>query len=238
MAKIASIPAGDVQWVSSEEKILKAPVRNVFADGRAAMTFILAIAIGATLMSGYFVVGWSPLLFNMAGMSPSRSAMAASMFPLGSMIGAWIWGRLSDNIWPPVVLGFASLLGAVCYGLIGHTLFSFSLLMTTVIVGGFGMGVQNAYNAFITSLYPTSVRGTALGLIIGSGRLAAIFGPLLGGILVRANWNINHLFLVPAGLMVVGSLCMILIQVVPSSRTRIAAIRFGKRITPAHAERV
>jgi len=238
MVKITPIPAGKVQWVSSEEKIPNAAVRNVFADGRAAMTFILAIAVGATLMSGYFVVGWSPLLFNMAGMSPSRSAMVGSMFPMGSMIGAWIWGRLSDHIWPPVVLVFASLLGAVCYALIGHTLFSFPLLMTTVIVGGFGMGVQNAYNGFVTSLYPTSVRGTALGLIIGTGRLAAIFGPLLGGILVAAKWNINRLYFVPAGLLVLSSLCMILIQVVPSSRTRIAANRFVKPMSPAHAERM
>jgi AAHS family 4-hydroxybenzoate transporter-like MFS transporter len=235
MVKIAPIPVGDVQWVSSEEKIPKAPIRSVFADGRAAMTFILAIAVGATLMSGYFVVSWSPLLFNMAGMSPSRSAMVGSMFPMGGMIGAWIWGRLSDNIWPPAVLGLASLLGAICYGLIGHALSSFPLLMTTVIVGGVGMGVQSAYNAFITSLYPTSVRGTALGLIIGIGRLASISSPLLGGVLVGARWNITHLFFVPAGLLVVGSLCMILIQAVPSSRTRIAAIRFGKALPPAYA---
>jgi AAHS family 4-hydroxybenzoate transporter-like MFS transporter len=235
MVKIAPIPVGDVQWVSSEEKIPKAPIRSVFADGRAAMTFILAIAIAVTLMSGYFVVSWSPLLFNMAGMSPSRSAMVGSMFPMGGMIGAWIWGRLSDNIWPPVVLGVASLLGAVCYALIGYALFSFPLLMTTVIVGGVGMGVQSAYNAFITSLYPTAVRGTALGLIIGIGRLAAISSPLLGGLLVAAKWPITYLFFVPAGLLVVGSLCMVLIQAVPSSRTRIAAIRFGKALPSAHA---
>jgi AAHS family 4-hydroxybenzoate transporter-like MFS transporter len=225
MVKIAPIPVGDVRWVSSEEKIPKAPFRNVFSGGRAAMTFILAIAVGATLMSNYFVIGWSPLLFNMAGMSPSRSAMVGSMFPMGSMIGAWIWGRLLDHFSPPAVLCFASLLGAVCYGLIGHTLFSFPLLMATVIVGGLGMGVQSGYNGFITSLYPTSVRGTALGLIIGTGRLAAIFGPLLGGILVAAKWNINHLYFVPAGLLAVGSLCMIVIHMVPSSRISIAAIR-------------
>jgi AAHS family 4-hydroxybenzoate transporter-like MFS transporter len=235
MVKITPIPTGNVQWVSSEEKVPNARVRNVFDDGRAVMTFILAIAVAATLMSNYFVIGWSPLLFNMAGMSPSRSAMVGSMFPMGSMIGAWIWGRLSDNIWPPLVLGLASLLGAVCYALIGHTLFSFPLLMTTVIVGGLGMGVQSAYNGFITSVYPTSVRGTALGLIMGIGRLGAIVGPLLGGILVRAKWNINHLYFVPAGLLAVGALCMILIQVVPSSRTRIAAIRVGKALPRAHA---
>jgi AAHS family 4-hydroxybenzoate transporter-like MFS transporter len=238
MVKITPIPAGPVQWVSCEEKIPKAQVRNVFDGGRAAMTFILAIAIAATLMSNYFVVGWSPLLFNLSGMSPSRSAMVGSMFPMGSMIGAWIWGRLLDHISPPAVLGLASLLGAVCYALIGHTLSSFPLLMTTVIVGGLGMGVQSAYNGFISSVYPTSVRGTALGLIMGIGRLGAIFGPLLGGILVRAKWDINHLYFVPAGLLAVGALCMILIQLVPSSRTRLAAIRLGKRIPPAHAERV
>jgi MFS transporter, AAHS family, 4-hydroxybenzoate transporter len=236
MVKIVPIPAGDVQWVTSEVRIPKTPVRHVFAEGRAAVTGILTVAVAATLMSGYFVISWSPLLFNMAGMSPSRSAMVGSMFPFGAMIGSWIWGRLSDNMWPPAVLGFASLLGAVCYGLIGHTLFSFPLLMTVVVVGGFGMGVQNAYNGFITSIYPTAVRGTALGLIIGISRLASTLSPLLGGVLVAAHWNIDLLYFVPAGLLAVGFLCMILINLVPSSRDRIVATRVQKDIAAAHVD--
>lgn len=226
VAKIVSLPAAGVRWVSSEERIAKAPIRDVFAEGRGAITGILILAVAATLMSGYFVVSWSPLLFNMAGMSPSRAAVVGSMFPFGAMIGSWIWGRLSDKLWPPAVLGFASALGAVCYGLIGHVLHSFPLLMSMVVVGGMGMGVQNAYYGFITSVYPTAMRGTALGLIIGIGRLASILSPVVGGLLVAAHWEITNLFHVAAGLLSVGLLCMLLANTLPSSRTSIAATRY------------
>ena len=41
--------------------------------------------------------------------------------------------------------------------------------------------------AFVGHLYPAAVRGTALGMAAGVGRVGAIVGPSLGGVLVTTG---------------------------------------------------
>jgi len=61
--------------------------------------------------------------------------------------------------------------------------------------------------AFVGHLYPADVRGTALGLSAGVGRVGAIVGPFLGGALVTAGiaypWGF-YLFAVAAVLAVLA----------------------------------
>jgi AAHS family 4-hydroxybenzoate transporter-like MFS transporter len=119
------------------------------------------------------------------------------------------------------------MIACVCYSLVGHATSSFALLIAVLFVGGLGMGVQNAYNGLITSLYPTAMRGTALGFIIGVGRIGSIAGPLIGGALVAAGWPLGRLYYVPAAAAGLAILCMGLVSVLPGPRQIIADSRVG-----------
>jgi AAHS family 4-hydroxybenzoate transporter-like MFS transporter len=218
MARIApSFPRG-TPWITVEAKPTTLPIVEIFKDGRGALTCLLAAAVMFSLMSGYFVVSWSPMLLSVVGIKLSQAVIAGSMLQVGAVIGALIWGRLADHVWPPAVLAGAAMLSVVCYSLVGHATSSFALLICVLFVGGMGMGVQNTYNSLISSLYPTAMRGTALGLIFAVARNGSIAGPLIGGALLAAGWTTSKLYYVPAASLLVAIVCMVLVSILPQPR--------------------
>jgi AAHS family benzoate transporter-like MFS transporter len=56
-----------------------------------------------------------------------------------------------------------------------------------LLTGIFVFSAQVLVYAFVGHLYPPEVRGTALGVAAGVGRVGAIVGPSLGGTLVSAG---------------------------------------------------
>lgn len=225
MARIAPDYTASTIWTTSEQPIVSSPVRDVFVGGRGGVTVILSAVMAISLMTGYFVTSYSPLLFNMAGLSPERAAIAASMLHAGAVIGALTWGRLTDTYWPPLILGIAASVAVCCYALIGHVTNDYGALLIVLSIGGLGMGVQNAFNGFASSLYPTSMRATALGVIIGLGRFGSIAGPLVGGLLIAARWPVATLYHLAALTAAVMILLMAAMTLLAAPRRIIIASR-------------
>ena len=225
MRRIAPEYSVDTVWTTSEEPVVHSPVRDVFVGARGLATTILSVVMALSLATGYFVNSYSPILFNMSGLSPEEAAIAASMLHAGAVIGALLWGRLTDWFWPPLILGLAASIAVICYATIGHIAGDYGTLLIVLTIGGLGMGVQNAYNGFASSLYPTATRATALGSIISLGRVGSIAGPMVGGMLIAASWKVTTLYhfaaLAASGMI----LCMLLISVLPATRKLIQASR-------------
>jgi MFS transporter, AAHS family, 4-hydroxybenzoate transporter len=57
---------------------------------------------------------------------------------------------------------------------------------------------QPALNILASTLYPTEIRATGVGLSLGVGRVGAIVGPVIAAQLVALNWSSQSLFLVAA----------------------------------------
>jgi len=82
-----------------------------------------------------------------------------------------------------------------------------AVYVAVFLAGVFVFSAQVLVYAFVGHLYPPDVRGTALGLAAGVGRVGAIVGPFLGGALVTAGvaypWGF-YLFALAAVLAVVA----------------------------------
>jgi AAHS family benzoate transporter-like MFS transporter len=55
------------------------------------------------------------------------------------------------------------------------------------IAGATTIGTQIVLYAFVAQNYPTSIKSTGIGWASAVGRTGAIFGPMLGGVLMAAN---------------------------------------------------
>src|SRR3546814_2980030 len=53
-------------------------------------------------------------------------------------------------------------------------------------------------------VYPTGLRGTSIGAAMGFGRLGAILGPIIGGLMIGWNWSIGQMF-IAAGIVLVAA---------------------------------
>ena len=68
-------------------------------------------------------------------------------------------------------------------------------------VGSCVAGGQQAANAFAGGYYPTYIRSTGVGWALGIGRIGAVLGPVVAGILLSLHWqtkSVFHFFALPA----------------------------------------
>jgi AAHS family 4-hydroxybenzoate transporter-like MFS transporter len=201
------------------------PVVELFRSGRATMTILLWITMFMTLLVTYFLLSWLPVLINTAGLSVQQSVLASTMFPAGGVLGALLWGRMIDRYWPPTVLATAYAVFAICTALIGPSSVFFAMLVIVLLGAGIGAGGQMATNAFGGIVYPTPMKATGIGWMLGVGRTGSMIGPLLGGAMLALHWSVSEILLATAIPATIAALSAYLIGRMPKSAAIVAAAR-------------
>jgi AAHS family benzoate transporter-like MFS transporter len=138
---------------------------------------------------------------------------------VGAGVGMVVGGRVADALGAKPVVATAFLLGCVSL-LIMSTAPSLAVLFILMFVSGLGfIGSQVLTNAYIVTAYPEHLRGPAIGWALSIGRLGAIVGPLLGGVILSSGlhveWNV-YAFAIPAA---IGAVATLLVPAVIRSRT-------------------
>ena len=81
-----------------------------------------------------------------------------------------------------------------------------------VALAGLGTsGTQILLFGFVANYYRTNVRAAGVAWCAGFGRLGGIGGPLVGGILIGAGLGVTQIFLILAGVAVVGLVFVLLV---------------------------
>lgn len=105
------------------------------------------------------------------------------------MIGTPLMAKLSDMYGRRMIYTIDILLFAIG-SIITAFSFSFEMLLLGRAIQGFGAGgIFPVASAFIGDTFPPEKRGSALGIIGSVFGLSAIFGPILGGLLLNYGWQ-------------------------------------------------
>ena len=176
---------------------VRAPISSLFSEGRALGTVLLWTTLFFSLLLTYLLINWMPIIARRAGLGIEAAVTAVAMLNLGAVVGCLLIGRLADRLSPAVVIGGGYVLGAVAIVLIGHAGHSSVLLCAVAFVaGGLSLGAQMCTVALCASFYETFLRATGVGWGMGIGRGGAIFGPVLGGLLLASGVDASTLFAV------------------------------------------
>jgi benzoate transport len=189
MRRLGVPPVQELPQVTREEATTQA-VFGVFAQRFRAGTALICISFFMLMLSFYFVLSWTPKNLVDLGFSVSEGIYASVLLNAGGIVGGLMFGFIARktgarriSAWLLVTL-FASI---IAYGALKHDL---AAIMTGAIVSGFFMiGSMASLYAIVPQIYPVRVRNTGTGLAIGFGRLGAVAGPWLGGILIAAGWQ-------------------------------------------------
>ncbi|MDX1654069.1 MAG: aromatic acid/H+ symport family MFS transporter [Candidatus Competibacteraceae bacterium] len=165
-------------------KANKAPVRELFQEGRRASTLMFWTAFFMCLLMVYALGSWLPKLMSMAGYALSSSLMFLMVLNVGAIIGAVGGGWLADRFNPRSVLVVFFILAALSLSLLGFESPIWVLYALVAVAGATTIGSQILLYAYVAQYYPTDIRSTGLGWASGIGRNGAIVGPLLGGSLL------------------------------------------------------
>ena len=110
------------------------------------------------------------------------------MLNAGAVAGLLIAGRISDSQGnKKTVLAWFGIAAVVLAALSIKLEVTAAVYVAVFVAGVFVFSAQVLVYAFVGHLYPPEIRGTALGMAAGVGRVGAIVGPSLGGALVTAG---------------------------------------------------
>lgn len=184
---------------------------------RATLLFWVAFFMGLLLIYGLNT--WLPQMMRKAGYPLGSSLALMLALNLTAAGGALIAGAAADRWGSRRVIVFSYLLAAASVALLS---IKSSEVLTYALVGiaGFGsISTTLIMNAYISKYFPANARATALGWALGFGRLGAITGPILGGLLLSSSVSLATCFYTFA---LAGLLAALAVFFIPARDERIA----------------
>ena len=108
--------------------------------------------------------------------------------------------------------------------------------ISVLLTGMFVFSAQVLVYAYVAHVYPAAARGTALGAAAGIGRLGAITGPLITGVLLTAGLAYPWGFYLFAVVAAIGAVAIFLVNRDPAPDERCRSPRTRPITSPHHAQ--
>ena len=213
-----SLEPDKVREVRAEERTSEGTglgaVKTLFSGGYLIGTLAFSVASFMGLLLVYGLNQWLPTIMRDAGYALGAALAFLLVLNLGAVAGLLLAGPVADRYGSKVACGGWFALAAVFLFLLSVQLPLVLTYLAVFVTGFFVFSAQVLLYAYVSRHYPTSGRGTALGWAAGIGRVGAICGPLLGGLLLGAGLAVPWGFYAFA---LVGLLGAIFISAVPRS---------------------
>ncbi len=192
----------------SAPKAGKNPVGMLFHHGLARSTIAFWVTSFMGLLLVYGLNTWLPQIMREAGYELGAALALLLVLNVGAIVGLLIAGTVADRIgnrrstiaWFTAAALFLALLSVKLPGI--------GVYVSVLLAGMFVFSAQVLVFAYVAHVYPAAARGTALGAASGIGRLGAITGPLITGVLLTAGLAYPWGFYLFAAVAAVGAVAI------------------------------
>jgi AAHS family 4-hydroxybenzoate transporter-like MFS transporter len=195
------------------------------------MTLCLWFALGFAFATHFFLSQWLTTLLT-PEIGFANAARTQALFQAGGGF-AFLFGFLIDRrgIAVAAIAMFAACIPVAATGAAAH--WSAGLGMAMALLSGIlVLGGDIGLSALPSILYPPAIRSTGTGATFGIGRIGAILGPMLAGLLIWLDVPLATIFVVSAlPVLVSGAACVVLQRVVNRGGER---EEFGWRQIPGN----
>ena len=163
----------------------------IFSLARGAATPIdpvstLFLVVFLDLIGFGMIIPVFPFYAEQVGVAPASVIFFLGLYSLGQLVGAPIWGSLSDRIGRRPVLLITLLANAGASAMLAFSTTG-TMLAISRIVAGLAAGNISAAYAYTTDITTDATRPKALGLLGSAFGMGFILGPALGGLLAGTN---------------------------------------------------
>jgi benzoate transport len=196
LQKIGLEPVSEMPPRAADEPAPKSSISRVVGPEFRLVSVSLWCGFFMLMAVWYFIISWTPKLLVDAGLNIEQGISGGVLLSLGGIVGGLVFGYASLRFRPIRMVRVFMLFGGVsmaAFALIGIDLATMMAIAATM--GFFVAGSMVGLYALIPSLYPAAVRNTGVGWASGIGRLGAILGPYVAGLLVGAGWASSTIYL-------------------------------------------
>lgn len=166
----------------------KKSVSDIFSKTLVLTTILVTAAYFLHITTFYFILKWTPKIVTDMGFAPAAAGGVLKWANVGGALGGITFGILTARFGlKPLTIAILVLttIGVTIFGRTPEDLDRMALL--AAFAGFFGnAGVSGLYS-IVAYAFPTHVRATGTGFVIGVGRAGAVLAPILAGVLFDAN---------------------------------------------------
>jgi AAHS family 4-hydroxybenzoate transporter-like MFS transporter len=167
----------------------------LFAPRYARATLLLWLAFVTSLLTLYFLQNWVPQLTANAGLPTALAFLSGTVLNLGLWIGNASVGWFADRVGLRRSIATYLTLGAIVLLCFSYLQGTAAILIGLGTVGVMQGGFLGLY-AVGARIYPATNRVTGIGWAAGVGRLGAVLGPYIAGLLVARGLGMTSTFIV------------------------------------------
>lgn len=191
-------------------------ITQLFTPGLARTTMLLTLAYFAHMMTFYFILKWIPKIVADMGFTPSEAGGVLVWASVGGLIGSVILSLLSQRINIRYLVIGALLLANAMVILFGMSEVDLKQLSLVAGMAGFctNSAIVGLYAIFAQS-FPTKLRASGTGFVIGVGRGGAVLGPIITGLLFAGGVGLATVASIMATGALLAALAIILLRKSP-----------------------
>ncbi len=160
----------------------------------------------------YFVSAWTPKMLTDAGFTVSSGISGGIILNVSGVLGGVLlaWAASGPRI-RLLTIGYvvASAFAMAVYGFMSNL---GALLVMAGVLGFFLVGAMIGLYSLTPALFPASARATATGFAIGVGRLGAMAGPVVTGVLIEREMPASTIYLTFALPLIVAGVALFILH--------------------------
>jgi len=184
----------------------------------AVTVFSLANFCGMLLVYGLNT--WLPQIMRSAGHSLGSSLMFLAVLNIGAVLGGLAGAAVADRVGPR-----PTTVGAFACATLAITALAWPLPaplphLFVAAAGATTIGTQMLLFGWVATHFPAHQRGAMLGVATGVGRLGAVCGPLLGGLLIGLDTGPGPIFATLGAVAVAAALILLAVPRPRDTRPR------------------
>jgi MFS family permease len=171
---------------SVQESDRRKSVGDIFSRGLISITLLLTAAYFMHIITFYFILKWTPKIVADMGFPASSAGRILMWANFGGALGGAAFGILTARIGLKPLTIVILAMTAVGVTIFGQTPADLDTMAVLAAFAGFfgNAGVSGLYS-IVAYGFPTHVRATGTGFVIGVGRGGAVLAPILAGYLLE-----------------------------------------------------
>jgi len=163
-------------------------VLELFTPVHLAPTLALWFAFFMCMLALYFLVSWTPSVVASSGLPGDYGRYAGILINAGGAAFMVVLGFLSFRFDLKRLIQIWLVASAVMIMIFAAAPLPTALLMLFAFLMGLEMAGMVGIYSLAAKFYPTDIRNTGVGWAIGMGRWGAVFGPVLAGWMIEAEF--------------------------------------------------
>jgi benzoate transport len=171
--------------------------KDIFSGVMLPRTLLLWLSYALLIASFYFANSYTARLVAESTGNDDIGITAQSLVATGGIIGALIFAALAARIHPRVVTALIMFFGTFAF--LAFANFFTNTMLVFILAVAIGMAANGgvaAYYAISPSIYPTAVRASAVGLMMGFGRVIAFLAPNIAAFMLTRGLTPPQVYMV------------------------------------------